>query len=131
MAKIIRQSVTLPAPPSALYDQYLDRKRHSKIIDAAVTIGRKPGAAFSAWDKSITGRILQLVPGRLIVQSWRTDDWNKSDVDSTLILSFSTERRGGRIDMIHANVPDRHAASISDGWRNFYWKPWREYLKRG
>ena len=130
MAKIIRQSVVLAASPAALYDMYLYRNRHSAIIDAKVSIGRKPGAPFSAWDGSITGRVLQLVPKRLIVQTWRAEDWRKNDVDSTLILSFHADPRGGRIDLVQVNVPNRHAASISDGWRSFYWKPWREYLKR-
>lgn len=128
MTKVIRQTVVLPAPPAALYDMYLDARRHSQIIDANVSVGRKPGTTFRAWGGSISGRMLQLVPKRLIVQSWRADDWKKADIDSTLILAFSADRRGGRIELVQVNVPDRHAASISDGWKSFYWKPWRNYL---
>jgi activator of HSP90 ATPase len=129
MARIIRQSVVLPATPERLYAMYLSPRDHAAIIDAGVKIGRRVGAKFSAWDGDLYGTILQLVPGKLIVQSWRASDWAKSDPDSTLILSFHRDRRGGRIDLVHVNVPDKHAAGVRDGWREFYWKPWRAYLK--
>jgi len=32
--------------------------------------------------------------------------------------------------MTHVNVPDANAASITRGWSEYYWKPFRKYLKR-
>jgi uncharacterized protein YndB with AHSA1/START domain len=127
---LIRQSVVLPAPPGRLYEMYLDSREHAKIIDAHARIVPKPGGRFSAWGGEISGTILQLVPGRLIVQSWRASDWNKADPDSTLILSFHRDRRGGRIELTHVNVPPRHLAGVRRGWRAFYWRPWRALLQR-
>ncbi len=37
---------------------------------------------------------------------------------------------GGRLEMIHANVPDPYVKSIAGGWRLYYWKPWKAYLKK-
>jgi uncharacterized protein YndB with AHSA1/START domain len=130
-ARVIRHAVVLPAPPGRLYDMYLDAREHAKIIDARARIVPRAGGAFSVWGGDIHGRILQLVPKRLIVQSWRASDWKKSDPDSTLILSFHRDRRGGRIELVHVNVPPRHAAGVRRGWTGFYWRPWRALLRGG
>ncbi len=70
------------------------------------------------------------MPKRLTVQSWRGSDWKAGEPDSVLILAFSKAGAGGQIALVHANVPDNHAASISKGWHQYYWKPWKAYLKR-
>lgn len=64
---------------------------------------------------------------RPIVQSWRTSDWKKTDLDSILILRFSRAPRGARIALVHANVPDKWYAMIQKGWQKYYWKPWKAY----
>jgi hypothetical protein len=50
---------------------YLDPKSHAAITGAPVSIGRRPGAPFRAFNGMLTGTILQIVPKRMIVQSWR------------------------------------------------------------
>ena len=65
----------------------------------------------------------------MIIQSWRGSDWNKSDLDSTLILTFKQEGKGSILEMTHANIPDVYAKSIKKGWSDYYWKPWKAFLK--
>ena len=78
-------------------------------------IGARPGAKFSAFGGALSGRILQTVPGRLIVQSWRAKPFHKGDHDSTLILRFlPAGRTRGRIDLVHVNVPAHDYLSGSD-----------------
>jgi activator of HSP90 ATPase len=129
MPKTIRQSVTLPAPPAKLYDQFLNPKAHSAFTGAPMKISGKPGSAFSGFGGAIFGHTLMTVPGRLIVQSWRSVNFGKKDLDSILILAFSPTGRGGRIDMTHVNVADRDAEGVRKGWKTYYWAPWRKYLK--
>lgn len=31
--------------------------------------------------------------------------------------------------MTHANIPEDTAAGIKSGWNEYYWKPWKKYLK--
>jgi len=47
-----------------------------------------------------------------------------------LILSFHTEKGGGRIELAHVDVPERDFAGVSEGWERYYWAPWRAYLSR-
>jgi activator of HSP90 ATPase len=114
---------------SVLYAMYLDSKEHTMLTgNNKAKISAKEGASFSIYDGYSFGKNLQLVKNKLIVQSWRASDWNKDDIDSTLIFSFEQKGKDAIINMSHINVPDNHAASLKSGWNDFYWKPWKEYL---
>ena len=130
MSKTIQLAAALPAPPDRLFDMYMDPVQHAAITGAPVTISAIPGSTFRAFNGVINGTILQVVPKRLIVQSWRSPHWADSDIDSTLILTFVPEADGGRIDLVQVNVVDNDFAGVSHGWEQFYWTPWREYLTK-
>ncbi|HXM81293.1 MAG TPA: SRPBCC domain-containing protein [Burkholderiales bacterium] len=128
--KLIKQSVVLPAPAKALYAMYLSPKAHCAITGHPVTIGAKAGSKFKAFNGALSGRILYTVPGRLIVQAWRSTAFKKSDVDSTLILRFTPKGRSGRIDLTHVNVPAHDYRGVNNGWKQYYWRPWRKFLTK-
>jgi activator of HSP90 ATPase len=128
MPKLVKQSVTLPAPAKHLYAMYLDPKTHQAITGAKAIISSRLGSKFSAFNGILRGRMLYAVPGRLIVQAWRSAGWKKGDLDSTLILRFTPKSRGGRIDLVHVNVPDHDYRGVTNGWKKYYWRPWRKYL---
>ena len=130
MPKTIQQSVTLPAPAEKLYDMYLSPKFHAEITGGPVVISRIAGTKFRAFGGMISGKMLQVVPKRLIIQSWRGKDWKPEDLDSTLIISFLPDKEGGRIELTHVNVPEYDYEDVSEGWEKSYWKPWREYLRK-
>jgi uncharacterized protein YndB with AHSA1/START domain len=122
-------AVDLPASPARLYRMYLDPKQHAAFTGAPVKIAAHAGAAFEAFAGAIRGTILQVVPNRLIVQSWRSKHFYRRDLDSTLVLSFWPQERGARIELTHANVADGDFAGVSEGWSKYYWLPWRAYLE--
>ena len=130
MPRTILTAATLPAPPDRLFDRYLDPAVHAAFTGARVTISPKVGAQFRAFDKALTGRILHLVPKRLIVQSWRASHWGAEDLDSTLVLAFYPDEEGGRIELAHVNVAEHDFAGVSQGWEKYYWTPWRKYLRK-
>lgn len=109
---------------------YLDPVEHASFTGSPVTISAEAGAPFRAFGDVLSGTILQVVPKRLIVQSWRSPHWGPTDIDSTLILSFWPEKDGGRIELVQVNVVDDDFAGVSHGWEKFYWTPWRAYLTR-
>ena len=107
---------------------YLDPKQHAAFTGSPVTIAARAGAKFEAFGAALSGTILQLVPNRLIVQSWRSTHFGRRDPDSTLVLSFYKVEGGGRIELTHVNVADVDFAGVSEGWSTYYWVPWRQYL---
>jgi len=125
---IIQKIVFKNIPAATLYNTYVNAKEHSVSIGAPVKIQNKENTKFSADGNYITGKTFQLLKDKLIVQSWRAEDWNKSDLDSTFILLFEQQGNDGIVNMVHANVPDKHFEGIKKGWGDFYWKPWKKYF---
>ena len=130
MPRTIQLAASLPAPPERLFDMYLDPIEHAAFTGSPVTISSLPGSAFRAFNDVLTGTILQVVPKRLIVQSWRSPHWGSTDLESTLILTFLPEQNGGRIEVVQVNVVDEDFAGVCHGWEKYYWSPWRAYLTR-
>ena len=128
MPRTVTLAAVLPKSPSRLYAMYLDPKEHAAFTGAPVKIAARVGAPFKAFGGALSGEILQLVPNRLIVQSWRSSEFGKRDIDSTLVLSFWPDPGGGRIELTHVNVADTDFAGVSEGWSVYYWNPWRAYL---
>ena len=131
MSRVIRQSVLLGASSDALFDAYLDRRGHAAVTGGKVIVSSRLGSPFKAFDGVITGRTLEVLPKRLIVQSWRSAGWHADDPDSILVLAFSPGRRAGtgRIDLTHIGVPRHDHDGVVKGWRSYYWRPWRTLLK--
>jgi activator of HSP90 ATPase len=130
MTKAIQQSVEFRASPEQLFEIYLDSKKHSEATGAPARLSRKPSGKFTAWGGQLAGKNLLIVPKRMIVQAWRATHWKSSDPDSILILTFSKSAGGGRVDLVHANVPEHDHKGVMRGWPEYYWQPWREYLQR-
>ncbi len=131
MAKTILQKVVFKnTTAETLYNLYMEAKQHSAVIGGPVKIQNKEGIAFTAYDDYISGKNLQLIPGKLIVQSWWASDWDAQETISTFILLFEQKGKDAIVHMTHANVPDQHYKGIKDGWDDYYWKPWKEFLKK-
>ena len=128
--KTIEQSVYFSAPPERLYDLYVSARGHAEFTGMPVKLQAKAGGKFSAFGGMLSGSFLLLVPGRMIVQRWRSMEFKKGDLDSILTLTFYKERSGCRIHLVHVNVPAHDYRGVVKGWPKFYWEPLREYLKK-
>jgi uncharacterized protein YndB with AHSA1/START domain len=123
-------SCILPASPEVVYDAWLDSKAHSLMTGGAAKISKRIGGAYSAWDGYITGETLALIPGKRIVQSWRTTEFADADPDSTIAVALAPAKAGTRLTLTHASVPDRLTDYENGGWRDNYFAPMRAYFRR-
>jgi activator of HSP90 ATPase len=123
-------SCTLPASPEAVYEAWLDSACHGAMTGAPAAIGGRVGEPYSAWDGYITGKALELVPGKRIVQSWRTSEFEESDPDSTVTIDLEPTKSGTRLTLTHNGVPDGQTDYENGGWRDFYFSPMKAYFAR-
>lgn len=130
MPKTIQQKVRFKATPQALFELYMDSKKHTSATGAKARIGRRIGGKFSAFGGVLKGVMLQVIRNRLIVQSWRSSQFRAGDMDSTLILAFEKAPGGARISLVHVNVPEHDYLGVKNGWPRYYWRPWKAYLRR-
>jgi activator of HSP90 ATPase len=76
----------------------------------------EPGEEFSLWEGDITGRILEAVTNKKIVQEWYFGDQEEASV-ATIILKRDNGNTSVTVD--HTNIPDDDFANISEGWREY------------
>jgi uncharacterized protein YndB with AHSA1/START domain len=128
VAKTIVQTIDFSASPETLFSLYVNSKKHAAAIGAGAEISSKVGGKCVAYDGSLTGVTLGVVKNRVFVQTWRADDWTPEQPDSVLTIFFEKKGKGGRLTMVHANIPDEHYPGIKTGWTEYYWKPWKQLL---
>jgi activator of HSP90 ATPase len=116
------------ATPSKLYELFMDSAKHTAATGAPAKISRKVGGKWSAFGGLILGKNLALVPNRLIVQAWRSSAWKKSDPDSVVVVRFEKTKNGAAAYLAHVGVPSYDHKGVTEGWKKYYWEPWKKYL---
>ena len=120
----------IPAPPAAVYDAWLHSRGHTEMTGNKATQSPRIGAKVSAWGGYISGQNLELVPGRRIVQSWRTTKFTDADPDSKISVTLRPVPGGTRITLRHSRVPNSHTGYEHGGWQDHYFKPMKVYFTK-
>ncbi len=128
MAHEFTVSATIPAAPKLVFDAWLSSSGHAAMTGAAARVSARAGGNFTAWDGYITGKNLKLVPGRRIVQAWRTTEFAASDPDSEIEILLEKAPGGTKLTLHHTNIPDGQS-DYKSGWKACYFEPMKKYLK--
>lgn len=131
---------TIPASPHDIYDAWLSSDGHAAMTGADAMVDPRIGGAHSAWDGYITGVTVELEPGRRIVQTWRTSEFEDEHEDSRIEVLLEpaggagTEGEGAgatggtRVTIRHTNVPDGQLGYEQGGWQESYFEPMKAYF---
>jgi uncharacterized protein YndB with AHSA1/START domain len=130
MSRSLRLFAFIPAPPSAVYQAWLDGKQHAAMTGARATSQAREGGKFTAWDGYIVGKHEELIPPHRIVQSWRTTEFPEDCPDSRLEVEFEPEAGGTRLTLIQSSLPPGEAGRYQAGWQQFYFEPIQRYFAR-
>ncbi|MBI5226288.1 SRPBCC domain-containing protein [Candidatus Micrarchaeota archaeon] len=119
--------------PQQVYDAFLSSKGHSDMTGGAAKMSDKDGGSFTAWDGYITGKNIELLPGKKIVQSWRTTEFPDDAEDSVLKIELSAiktkdGKNGTHLTMTHSKIPSGQESSYGPGWTENYWEPMKAYF---
>jgi activator of HSP90 ATPase len=93
----------------------------------ATAISSRVGGAFTLFGGYITGRNLELVPGKRLVQAWRAGGWDAGDY-SVVRFELRSEPTGCRIIFDQRGFPPSQGKSLAYGWRVHYWEPLSKFL---
>lgn len=125
----IELRITFKISPERLYNAWLDSAEHSEMTGTSSVASAIAGAEFKAWDGYISGKNLELVDGRKIVQSWRTTDFLEEDPDSRLEIRFDPAPGGSVLTLIHSDIPEGQP-DYAEGWREYYFEPMKAYFEQ-
>ncbi|MFL5787481.1 MAG: SRPBCC domain-containing protein [Flavisolibacter sp.] len=124
----IHQEVDFKINPEMLYGALLDSKQFSNITSGSgggfsansAKIDNIVGGVFSLFDGHITGRILELIPNKRIVEAWRAADWPEGVYS---IAKFELKPMGSGTHLVfdHTGFPDNLKEHLAIGWQQHYW----------
>jgi len=118
----------LPASPKVVYDAWLDGGAHSEMTQSPASASAEIAGIFTAHDGYINGINLELEDGRRVLQTWRTSQFESTDPDSSIEVTFEAAPAGTRLTLKHWNIPDDQAEGYQSGWLDFYFTPMQEYF---
>ena len=77
----------------------------------------EPGSEFSLWDGSISGKNLEFIPGKKIVQQWY---FGEDGPESIVTIILHPDGAGTSVELKHTNIPDHDFKDITEGWNEMY-----------
>ncbi|XP_058204845.1 uncharacterized protein LOC131318850 [Rhododendron vialii] len=123
--KTISMSERFSCRAGNLWEIMMDENRWKGFTQSNARISKEVGGEFSIFDGAVTGRNMELVEGKLIVQKWRFGNW-PDGVQSTVRLTFEEPEPGVTVvKLTQTDVPeeDRYGnATVVEnterGWRD-------------
>ena len=138
-AEAIHQEPVFLAPPGRVYEALMDAKQFQKVellsgamkesdlVAKPAEISHETGGAIRLFGGYITGLQIELVPGKRIVQVWRSASW-PSSAFSIAKFELTPNESGTRIIFDHTGFPSGAGEHLVSGWKEHYWAPLQKFL---
>ncbi|MFZ0640025.1 MAG: SRPBCC family protein [Candidatus Acidiferrales bacterium] len=134
-AESIHMEPVFKAGPSRVYQALTVTAQFDKVskLSAAMQSGMAPatkptiispvaGGAFSLFGGYVTGRNIELVPNKRIVQAWRPMTWTPGTY-SIAKFELTEQDSGTKIIFDHTGFPQGTGEHLAEGWHENYWNP--------
>jgi uncharacterized protein YndB with AHSA1/START domain len=124
----IHQEVTIPASPAAVFEVLMNSTKFAEMTGGrSAEISAAEGGPFTMFGGDITGRNVELVPGKRVVQAWRSHAWPEG-VYSLVSFELSSEGKGTKLVFNQSGYPDSAHEMLDGGWPKMYWEPMSKLL---
>jgi activator of HSP90 ATPase len=120
MSSTIHHEMSVAAAPALVFEALADGTRFATLTGAPATGEAAEGEAFTAFGGHITGRQIELVAGRRIVQAWRAKTWPEG-VYSIAHFELHAAGAGTKLVFEHAGFPADMREHLAQGWKANYW----------
>ena len=124
----INQSITIRARPDEVFVALASAEVFGKVTGAPADLEEQEGGAFSLFGGQITGRTVEIIPNKRIVQAWRAEPWPEGAYS---IVKFEIKKTGTTttVNLEHAGFPDNAGEHLEGGWHKMYWEPLKAYFE--
>ena len=127
----IHQEALIDATPMEVYAYLTEGERFAAATGMAARLEPWAGSAFSLFDGRVEGRLIELVPGKQVVQAWRFGDAHPDAWDPGVysIVRFTLTAEGDRTRfVVDHHVPAEWREHIESGYPTFYQEPMSRYF---
>jgi len=128
MGTTIHQIERFEAEPEEIYEMLMNAQKHGEFTKSDCKISNEVGGEFSCYDGWITGKNVELVPGKKIVQEWRGKDWPEGHFSTVTFEIDEVSDDETEVDFKQEGIPEDFYDKIRDGWKTHYWDKIRDYI---
>ena len=124
----IHQEVTINGSADAVYGVLTRSEEFSRMTGGSkADISREVGGAVSLFGGDIKAINVELVPGKRVVQAWRSYRWPEG-VYSIVRFELKPEGKSTKLVFDQAGYPDDAHEMLDGGWPKMYWQPMNQML---
>jgi len=117
MMKTFKKSFRINAEPSDIYSALTNPITIELWSGYPAKMSTEPGSEFSLWEGDITGRNLEFVQDKKVVQQWYFGDQAEKSI---VTFDIRPDGENSVVTVEQNNIPDDDFAEISEGWREYY-----------
>lgn len=115
--KTFKRTFRINAEPSDVYAALTNPYTIELWSGYPAVMSTVPESEFSLWEGDITGRNIEFVEDRKVVQEWYFGDQAEKSI---VTISINPERENSVVIVEHTNIPDDEFSDIAEGWREYY-----------
>lgn len=115
--KTFKKTFKINAEPSDVYSALTNPYTIALWTGYDAIMSTEPGSEFSLWEGDITGKNIEFVENKKLVQEWYFGD---QAVPSVVTISIFPDRENSSVTVEHTNIPDDEFDSIAEGWSEYY-----------
>jgi activator of HSP90 ATPase len=115
--KSFKKTFKINAEPSDIYSALTNPYTIELWSGYPAHMSTEPGSEFSLWEGDITGKNIEFIQDKEIIQEWYFGDQVEKSVVKITILP---DRDNSLITVDHSNIPDEDYDEIAEGWREYY-----------
>jgi activator of HSP90 ATPase len=125
--EIIKQNYKIKSPVKKVWAALVDPKIIAAWGAGPAKMSAKKDEKFSLWGGEILGKNIEVIPEKKLKQEWFGGDWPEPSI---LTILLKKKKGATEITLEHKNVPAEEFNDISDGWKDYYLGPMKEYLEK-
>ena len=115
--KTFKKTFHLNAEPADVYSAITNPYTIELWSGYPAEMSTEPGSEFSLWEGDITGKNLEFVQDKKVIQEWYFGDQAE---ESIVTISIFPDKENSSVTVEHTNIPDDEFDDIAEGWREYY-----------
>jgi len=115
--KTFKKIFKINAEPSDVYAALTNPYTIELWSGYPAKMSTEPGSEFYLWEGDITGRNLEFIQDKKVVQEWFFGDQTEKSI---VTIDIRPDGENSLVTVEHSNIPEGDFADISEGWREYY-----------
>jgi activator of HSP90 ATPase len=115
--KTFKKTFKIAAEPSDVYAAITNPYTIELWTGYPAVMSEEPGSEFSLWDGDITGKNIEFIKDKKVVQQWYFGDQPERSI---VTITIYPDRDKSSVTVEHTNIPDGEFEGISEGWKEYY-----------